>query len=325
MDVPPNRGRVGAGAAEGAGTGEDALSSSGVSTPLRDFFSGVGVLFKGAALVIRNPRLFMLGMIPPLATSLLFVAALAALLLNIDDLTAWLTPFADGWSSGMQTTLRVAAGVMLVAGAVLIMVVAFTGLTLALGFPLYDKIAEMVDDDLGDAPADSDEPVVRSVIRAVRQSLGLISVSALVAIPLFASGFIPVVGQTVVPVVAAFFGGWMLTIELLGAAFDRRGMRRIKDRRGAMKQRRMLVFGFGIPSYLLLAIPFLAVVVFPAATAGGTILARRLLPSSPPQAPAAPGQLPPDAAPPAFPGPPPSGAGPVAGPHQGPPPPPPAR
>ncbi|MDT0302432.1 EI24 domain-containing protein [Streptomonospora wellingtoniae] len=252
-----------------------------MSTPLRDLFSGVGVLLKGAGMVIRNPRLFVLGMIPPLVTSLLFVAAFAALLLNIDDLTAWLTPFADGWSSGMQTTLRVAAGVMLVAGAVLIMVVAFTGLTLALGFPLYDTIAEMVDDELGDAPPDSDEPVVRSVVRALRQSLGLITVSALVAIPLFAGGFIPVVGQTVIPVVSAIFGGWMLTIELLGAAFDRRGRRRIKDRRDAMKQRRMLVLGFGIPSYLLLAVPFVAVLVFPAATAGGTILARRLLPAAP--------------------------------------------
>ncbi|MUL42668.1 EI24 domain-containing protein [Streptomonospora sp. PA3] len=298
-----------------------------MSTPVRDFFSGVGILFQGAGMVVRNPRLFGIGIIPPLITSLLFAAALVALLFNIDGLSAWLTPFADGWSSGAQTAVRVAAGVMVVAAAVLVMVVAFTGLTLALGFPLYDKIAEMVEDELGDAPPEAEESVMASVTRSVRQSLGLILVSALVTVPLFIGGFIPLVGQTVIPVVSAMFGGWMLTIELLGAAFDRRGLRRVKDRRSAMGRRRMLVFGFGIPSYLLLAIPFLAIVVFPAATAGGTVLARRLLESAPPRHRPGASYLPPSA-PSAHPGPPAHpGPGPVPGPPQGPPPgyPPPTR
>ncbi|MFD0804128.1 EI24 domain-containing protein, partial [Streptomonospora algeriensis] len=202
-----------------------------MSSPVRDFLLGVGVLFQGAGLVIRNPRLFLLGVIPPLITSLLFVAAVVLLLFKVEDLSVWLTPFAAEWAPGLQTAVRVLAGVLLVAAAVLVMVVAFTGLTLALGAPLYDKIAEMVEDELGDAPPEADEPIAASVARSVRQSLLLIAVSALVTVPLFAGGFIPVVGQTVIPVVSAMFGGWMLTIELLGAGFDRRGLRRIKDRR----------------------------------------------------------------------------------------------
>jgi CysZ protein len=37
------------------------------------------------------------------------------------------------------------------------------------------------------------------------------------------------------------------------------------------------VLGFAMPTFLLMAIPFASVVVFPVATAGGTLLARQLL------------------------------------------------
>ncbi|WP_067966871.1 EI24 domain-containing protein [Nocardiopsis trehalosi] len=261
-----------------------------MSTPIRDAASGVGILLRGFGMVFRRPKLFLMGAIPPLFTSLLFLAAFIALIMNIESLTAWLTPFADGWSEGWRTTVRAATGVILVAGSVLIMVVGFTGLTLALGFPLYDKIAEDVEDELGDAPPQAEESIAGSVARAIRQSLTIILITALVTVPMFFAGFIPVVGQTVVPALSAVFGGWMLTMELVGTAFDRRGLRRLKDRRWHMGRHRMLVLGFAVPSYLLLAIPFVAVLVFPAATAGGTILARRLIPAA--SAPPGPGRLP---------------------------------
>jgi CysZ protein len=41
--------------------------------------------------------------------------------------------------------------------------------------------------------------------------------------------------------------------------------------------RRVRVLGFGVPTFLLLAIPFAGAVIFPIATAGGTLLARQLL------------------------------------------------
>ncbi|CAM4059033.1 EI24 domain-containing protein [Nocardiopsis gilva] len=252
-----------------------------MSQAIRDMFSGVGMLFRGFGMVVRRPKLFLMGAIPPLITSVLFLIALITLLMNIDDLVTWMTPFAQGWAEGWATTLRIALGITVVAGVVLVMVVAFTGVTLALGFPLYDKIAEEVEDELGDAPPEVEEPLAGMVARAGRQSLTLILIAAVVTVPLFAAGFIPVIGQTLIPVVSAVFGGWMLGMELVGTAFDRRGLRRLRDRRRAMGQRRALVLGFAVPSYLLLAIPFVAVVVFPAATAGGTILTRELLPAAP--------------------------------------------
>jgi CysZ protein len=159
---------------------------------------------------------------------------------------------------------------------VLLMVISFTTLTLALGSPLYDKLSESVEREFGDVP-EIEESVARGIFRALRQAVGLIVIAAVVALLLFATGFIPVIGQTVVPVLSASFGGWMLGIELVGSAFERRGMLRVADRRAAMRARRLRVLGFGVPTFLLLAIPFAGAVVFPIATAGGTLLARQLL------------------------------------------------
>jgi CysZ protein len=44
-----------------------------------------------------------------------------------------------------------------------------------------------------------------------------------------------------------------------------------------MGTRRLHVWGFAAPTFALLAVPFLAIVVFPAAAAGSALLARELL------------------------------------------------
>ena len=241
-----------------------------------ELIMGAGLLARGLRLIARRPRLFLLGAIPPAITSVIFTGLLIALITQLDPAVEWLTPFADGWARGAATTIRVLVGGALVAGAVLVMVISFTTLTLALGSPLYDKLSESVEREFGDVP-ELDESVARGIFRALRQAVGLIAVAALGALLLFATGFVPVIGQTVVPVISAIFGGWMLGIELVGSPFERRGWLRLADRRAAMRTRRLRVLGFAVPTFLLLAIPFVGVVVFPIATAGGTILARQLL------------------------------------------------
>ncbi len=243
---------------------------------VQEFVAGAGLLGRGLGLIARRPRLFGLGAIPPAITSLVFIGVLVAMITQLERLVGWLTPFADDWSPGAASLIRLLVGVALVAGLVLIMVITFTALTLAIGSPIYDKLSESVEREFGPVP-ELQESVAQGAVRAVRHSVTLIAVSAVVAVPLFVAGFVPVVGQTVVPVVSAAFGGWMLGIELVGSAFERRKLLTLADRRAAMRQRRARVLGFAVPTFLLLAIPLVGVVVFPAATAGGTLLARQLL------------------------------------------------
>jgi CysZ protein len=245
-----------------------------VRAAITELVIGAGLLARGLSLITRRPRLFLLGAIPPAITSVIFTGLLIALITELDPLTEWLTPFADGWDRGLATTIRVVVGSAVVAAALLLIVISFTTLTLALGSPLYDKLSESVEQQFGDVP-EMDESIARGIFRALRQALTLIAISVVGALLIFGTGFIPVIGQTIV--ISVIFGGWMLGIELVGTAFERRGLLRLGDRRAAMRTRRPRVLGFAVPTFLLLAIPFAGVVVFPIATAGGTLLARQLL------------------------------------------------
>jgi CysZ protein len=80
----------------------------------------------------------------------------------------------------------------------------------------------------------------------------------------------------VVPMIGAFVGGWFLSVELVGIAFARRGLR-LADRRRALRSNRPLAIGFGAAVFVCFLIPLGSILVTPAAVAGGTLLARRVL------------------------------------------------
>jgi CysZ protein len=242
-----------------------------------EFVAGAGLLGRSLGLLLRRPRLFWMGALPALITSVIFVVVLIALSTNIESIAAALSPFADGWSPTIRQLTRVVIGLGVLAGSVLIMVLTFTTLTLTLGSPLYDKISEFVDHEFPEPPAASDERVAAGLARALRQSVGLIATSAVGAVVFLLVGLIPVVGAIVGAVASALFGGWLLAIELIGSPLERRGVLTVRGRRELMRQRRFRVWGLGVPTFLLLSLPFVGVVVFPVATAAGTILARQLL------------------------------------------------
>ena len=236
---------------------------------------------------INRARLFWLGAVPPLVTSVLFVVLLVLLVAELPVLTTWLTPFTASWSDGLASAARVVVGALLVGGTVLLMVLVFRTLTLAIGSPVYDRISKAVDRSHPDVPAEREEPLRAGVARAVRQAVALVLVSAAGAVVLFGVGFVPVVGQVVAAVGGALFGGWMLVIELVGSPLERRGVLTLRDRRRVLGRRRWRSLGLGVPSFLLLSVPFVAVVVFPVATAAGTLLARQLRGESTDEAPLA--------------------------------------
>jgi CysZ protein len=248
---------------------------------------GAALLLRGGRILTQRPRLFWLGAIPPFIMSLVFGAVLVVLVAQLPAIVDAITPFADRWAEVARTAINVLAGAGVLGVTLLVMIISFSTLTMALGAPIYDKISEAVDAELSGALPSTEESWTSSVPRSLRQSVLLILTSLLAALPLFLAQFIPVVGQTVVPVMSACFGGWMLCFELIGPSFERRGQPRLAQRRTAMQRRRWRVLGFAVPCFLLLAIPFLAVVIFPVATAGGVLLTRDLLAErTPPEHPA---------------------------------------
>lgn len=244
--------------------------------PVSDFLRGAALLPRGLGLVLRRPRLFWLGALPPLITSALFVLALVAEITALETIVGWLTPFAADWDPGAALALRIVVGVALLAASILIMVITFAALSLTLGSPLYDRISEAVDHELPQPPAARDEPAATGLVRGVRQSAAVVAISILGALGFFLVGLIPVVGQLVAPVGAAVFGGWILALELTGSPAERRGLLSLRARRQLLRQRRARVLGFAVPTFLLMAVPLVSVIVFPAATAAATLLTRDL-------------------------------------------------
>ena len=152
----------------------------------------------------------------------------------------------------------------------------FAAVALIVGGPFYESIAEEVEDrELGGVPGAQEVGFARGAWIGLRDGVRLALLALLWAVLLFALGFIPVFGQTVVPVLSVVIGAWLLSVELTAIPFVRRG-RSLKERRAALRTRRGMVLGLAVPVYLLGLVPLLALVVFPAAFAGGTLLAGKL-------------------------------------------------
>ncbi|MFC8007659.1 EI24 domain-containing protein [Streptomyces olivaceus] len=245
---------------------------------MRDLGAGFGHLLKGQRWVARHGRSYGFGLVPGLITFVLYVGVLIALALWGDDFVAWATPFADDWSSPWPGLFRGFLTAVLFALALLLAVLTFTAVTLLVGQPFYDELSERVDRDVspdGTAP-ESDLPLWRDLWISGRDSLRILVRAAVWGVLLFALGFIPVVGQTAIPVIGFFVTGFFLTEELAAVALQRRGVE-LRERLALLRSRRMLVWGFGTPLGLAFLVPLVAVFLMPGAVAGATLLARELL------------------------------------------------
>jgi CysZ protein len=252
------------------------ITRAGRSSVVRDFVTGVRLFVQGLLVLLRRPRLLLLGALPALLTTLLLVGAMVVLAYWVDDLATLLTPFAEGWAAGWQAAVRIGVGIAIVGAALVIGLISFSALTLAIGAPLYELIAEKVEDELGDAAGAVDLPWSRLLWFGIRDGIVLVARSLLFTIPLLLAGFVPLVGQTVVPVLLALVTAWFLALELVGVSFYRRGMD-LEQRRAVLAGRRGLAVGLGLPATLLCAIPFAALVVMPVAFTGGVLVAHEAL------------------------------------------------
>ncbi|MCH5677110.1 EI24 domain-containing protein [Streptomyces gilvus] len=245
---------------------------------MRDLGAGFTYLLKGQRWVAGHGRQYGFGLLPGLITLVLYVAALVFLAVWGEDLVGWSTPFADHWSSPWRGVFRGLLTAVLFALGLLLAVVTFTAVTLLIGQPFYENLSEKVDRDVspdGTAP-ESGLPLWRELWISARDSLRIVVRAALWGVLLFALGFIPFVGQTVIPVIGFLVTGFFLTEELTAVALQRRGVE-LRARLALLRSRRTLVWGFGTPLAVAFVVPFVAVFLMPGAVAGATLMARELL------------------------------------------------
>ncbi|MGV9555166.1 EI24 domain-containing protein [Streptomyces sp. NPDC003522] len=245
---------------------------------MRDLGVGFGYLLKGHRWVARHGKQYGFGLVPGLITLVLYAGALVALGVWGEDFVGWATPFADDWSSPWGGLFRGFLTAVLFALGLLLAVVTFTAVTLLIGQPFYESLSERVDRDVspdGSAPV-SGLPLWRELWISARDSLRILLRALLWGVLLFALGFVPFLGQTVVPVIGLFVTGFFLTEELTSVALQRRTVD-VRSRLVLLRSRRTLVWGFGTPLALAFLVPLVAVFLMPGAVAGATLMARDLM------------------------------------------------
>ena len=243
---------------------------------MRDFITGVRYFGQGFGMLVRRPKLLLIGMLPAALTTAILLGGMIALIANVEHLAALVTPFANGWSGGERLVTRLAAGLALVGVAVLLGLVGFTAVTLIVGGPFYEYIAERIEDELGVTEGHLDLPWRKQLLWGIRDGIVLLLRSLMFTIPLFLAGFLPVVGQSVIPVLVALVTAWFMALEVVAVPFYRRGIG-LRDRTTMLRRRRTLAVGLALPAALLCMIPLLAIVVMPVAFAGGVLVALDVL------------------------------------------------
>ncbi|MEU2873606.1 EI24 domain-containing protein [Streptomyces olivoreticuli] len=243
---------------------------------MRDLATGMTYLAQGQRWVAHNRRQWGFGLLPGLITLVGYAAAITALVLYADDAVAWATPFADGWDSPWQGIFRGTLTALLFGGGLFLSLISFTAVTLLVGQPFYESLSEKVDEAESGGPAPvSGLPLRRELWISARESVAVLIRVALWGTLLFALGFVPLIGQTVIPAVGFCVSGFFLTEELTAIALQRRGVP-LRERLRLLRSRKLLTLGFGVPLVLLFLVPFVAVFVMPGAVAGATLLVRDL-------------------------------------------------
>lgn len=243
---------------------------------MRDLAGGFRYLLAGQRWVFGHGRWLGFGLLPGLVSLVLYTAALIGLSYGADDLSVWATPFADGWTSPWQGIFRgFLTGLVFFLGLFLA-VITFTAVTLLIGQPFYESLSEQVDRSEGGDVPESGLPLWRELWISARDSVKVLCRVLLYGIVLFALGFVPVIGQTVVPFLGFCVSGYFLTQELTAVALQRRKVD-LAERLVMLRARRMMVLGFGVPLVLSFLVPLVAVFLMPGAVAGATLMARDLM------------------------------------------------
>ncbi|MFD8633915.1 EI24 domain-containing protein [Streptomyces sp. NPDC059533] len=242
---------------------------------MRDLVEGFRYLLAGQGWVLRHGRWLGFGLLPGLVSLVLYAGALIGLGYGADDFTAWVTPFADDWSSPWLALFRGFLTFLVFGLGLFLAVITFTAVTLLIGQPFYESLSEQVDrSEGGDAP-ESGLPLWLELWVSARDSLKVLARVVLYGLVLFALGFIPVIGQTVVPALGFCVSGYFLTQELTAVALQRRKVE-LSERLVLLRSRRTLVLGFGVPLVLAFLVPLVAVFLMPGAVAGATLMVRHL-------------------------------------------------
>lgn len=192
----------------------------------------------------------------------------------------WLFTQLDGWIAKLMAMvpdwlqwLSYLVWPLAVVSILLVFGYFFSTLANWIAAPFNGLLAEQVEARLtGATPPDSGiMDIMKDLPRIAKrewQKLAWYLPRALILLVLF---FIPVIGQTVAPVVWFVFSAWMLSIQYCDYPFDNHKVP-YAQMRSALKERKFTTIQFGALTSLFTMIPFLNLFIMPVAVCGATAM-----------------------------------------------------
>lgn len=185
------------------------------------------------------------------------------------NIGGWLDMLLPSWLEWLSFVLIPLIFLMILVGFYF----AFTTLANFIAAPFNALLAEKVELQLTGEPLGdmSFGAMIKDIPRILKREWQKMMYSLPRLIALFLLGFLPVLGQTIVPILAFVFSAWLIAIQYCDYPFDNHKIN-FQRMRNALSQYRTLNLTFGALVSLFTMIPFVNLVVMPVAVCGATVL-----------------------------------------------------
>ena len=188
----------------------------------------------------------------------------------VEAAVAWMVGFVPGWLEWLGAGL---AFLLYVLGIV-VALWAFAFVSVLLASPFLGTLSARAEREaFGDGP-NHHESMAGAVASTLAREGRKLAYHLRRLACLFLLTLVPVV-NVAAPLLWFAFGAWMLALHFVDFASENRGLE-LDDTLALLRAKRGPAFGFGAVVALLMAVPFAALVVIPAAVCGGAVLWRRL-------------------------------------------------
>ena len=229
--------------------------------------SGPQYLGEGLKLVL-SPGLRLFVLLPLAINTLLFIGLIMLALRQFGGWVDGMMPSLPNWLSFLEYVLWP----LFVLLVLVVMFFTFTLLANIIAAPFNGFLAEKVEVVVrgrDDFPPFSWAELMAMMPRTIGREMRKLAYFLPRAIPLLILTFVPVLNLVAAPL-WILFGVWMMAVQYIDYPCDNNKVS-WDDMLGWLREKRWQSLGFGGATYLALMIPFVNILVMPAAVAGATL------------------------------------------------------
>ena len=230
--------------------------------------TGIEYFFKGWSLAF-SPGIKRFVFLPLIANVVIMSALFYWFFTAISGMVDWGVSYMPSWLHWLGYIIVF----MVILALVILFCYFFSTVTNIIAAPFNGLLAEQVEAQLTGIPATDMSwiSLIKDLPRIFSRELQKLLNYLLWAIPILLTYFIPVIGQSVTPVVWFLFTAWQINIQYADYAFDNHKIT-FHRMRELLKQDRVDNLTFGMIVSIFTMVPLLNLIVMPIAVCGATAM-----------------------------------------------------